>query len=49
MPPRESDSLEVTFPVNSSSMDSFPMAFRGALLWGAYLALFFSFPYGVGG
>ena len=39
MPPRESGSLEVTFPREFIVHDGFPMAFRGALLWGPSLAL----------
>lgn len=39
MPPRESGSLEVTLPHEFIVHDGFPMAFRGALLWGTSLPL----------
>lgn len=48
MPPRESGSLEVTFPREFIVHDGFPMAFRGALLWGTSLALFPLFPVELG-
>ena len=48
MPPRESGSLEVTLPREFIVHDGFPMAFRGALLWGTSLALV-PLPCGAGG